>query len=224
MSRSVGQPPDSHPLPSVSRNPVLHHPPSVFTNVTSDFDLIWQVCEGTRAFLAFTGIYQELYREAVRPRLFVYHESLSWSAASWIGGGPLKFLLGLWDCQAAVDWLIRKWNPTSFPFFLELDSGGFKFCLHKLETGRRGNKVLLKLLIKNEEDVSEERKWTFTSCIAETRLYTQPLFPFIHPSSQMSKRTTNKEGKGCYLNPGPCGSKAYICSAQHDSKLLFSLV
>lgn len=78
--------------------------------------------------------------------------------------------MGLWDCQAAVDWLIGKWNSTSILFFLELDSGGFKFYLDKLETGRRGNKVLLKLLIKNEEDVNEERKWTFISCVAETML------------------------------------------------------
>lgn len=152
-----------------------------------------------QSVLAFPGIYQELYRAAVRPRLSVYHESLSWSAASWIGGGPLRFLLGLWDCQAAVDWLIRKRNPTSFPFFLELDSGGFKFYLDKLETGGRGNKVLLKLLIKNEEDVSEERKWPFTSCVAEIMLQrpgcirSHCFLSFILLHRWVSRRPTKKE-------------------------------
>lgn len=194
--------------------------------MTSDFDLICQVCEGTRAFLAFSGIYQELYREAVRPSQSVHHKSLSWSAASWIGGGPLRFLLGLRDCQAAVDRLIGKQNPSSFPFFLESDSGSFKFYLDKLETGRRGNKILLKLLIKNKEDVCKERKRTFTSCspCCRDQAVHTTIVPFIHPSSQMSKQMTDKEGKGCYLNPGLCGSKAFIFSAQHDSKLLFSLV
>lgn len=189
MDGSVGQ-----PLPSVSGNPALHHPPSILTGVASDFDLTWQVCEGAREFLAFAEIYQELDRESVRPCQSVHRVSLSWSL---LVGGPLRFLPGQQDLQAAVDWLIRKWNPASSTFLLKPGCGGFKFCLDSLEIVRRGNKVLLKLLIKNGEDATEERKRTFISytlcCRRRAGTHTHCFLSFVHHHGWGSGQPTKRE-------------------------------
>lgn len=54
-------------LLSMPTDPALCHPPWIFTNLASDFDLRGQVYEGLREFLAFAGICEDPDKESGHP-------------------------------------------------------------------------------------------------------------------------------------------------------------